>query len=639
MSDIELSANTESVFKDIYFHLYSNSSAVRSERILADLAKIILFLSDRSKGLTSEALENSISRGDDPNLLLLEHLQKTHPDVVRQGDQFSIGSPATFKTIELMKSIDFGSDTSHFLGDAFQALMGPRIRGDKGQFFTPRNVVSAITNILEIKAGDSIIDPACGTGGFLGAAAFKCQNVDNLKKTEIVGIEKDSDTSYLAKALLSNSTDNIDLTIKTADALDIEAYDALDIKLGSFDRVVTNPPFGAKIAITNQEILKNYSLSKIWTYNKLFNEWQESDIYRESQDPQVLFLELCIRLLKKGGKMGIVLPEGMFGNAKSGYIWDYLRSWGTIDALLDCPRTTFQPGTDTKTNVLFFTKREYDSSRKHEKSKAWVSVAYQCGHDRRGRTLLPDGQKVPNDFQKISEDWSKTITNRKFWSHSDLIDKYYLVPRYYDGTQVSRIKNIAKSMSSPTVSLQKLVDGGHLHIRKGHEVGSQAYGTGEIPFIRTSDIQNFEISADPTKSVSETVYLKYRRQQNLKSGDILMVVDGRYKIGRCGILYDWNTTCVVQSHLKIISIMDGENIEPEALLYALSLPEVQNEIRRLVFIQSTLGGLGKRIGQIILPDPRFSDNWGKDYLDFKNAVIGRSRLGQTLSKFYSEAVL
>ena len=95
--------------------------------------------------------------------------------------------------------------------------------------------------------------------------------------------------------------------------------------------------------------------------------------------------------------MGIVLPEGLFGNNRSGYIWDYLRATGAIEALIDCPRTTFQPGTDTKTNILFFRKGA-------ETKEVQVSVAYSCGHDRRGRNILTDDQKVPDDFEKIADD-------------------------------------------------------------------------------------------------------------------------------------------------------------------------------------------------------------------------------------------
>ena len=100
-------------------------------------------------------------------------------------------------------------------------------------------------------------------------------------------------------------------------------------------------------------------------------------------DPQVLFLELCVRALKPGGRMGIVLREGLFGNKGSSYIWDWLEEHGEITALLDCARTTLQPGTDTKANVLFF--RRHEKVRLSKSPSTRIAVALHCG---RGRYAL-----------------------------------------------------------------------------------------------------------------------------------------------------------------------------------------------------------------------------------------------------------
>src|SRR5208283_5592642 len=114
------------------------------------------------------------------------------------------------------------------------------------------------------------------------------------------------------------------------------------------------------------------------------------------------FIELCVKRLKPGGRMGIVLPEGVFGNRQEGYVWAWLRQQGRITALLDCPRTTFQPSTDTKTNVLFFEKSGIDSTEgANSKGKVFVGVALRCGHDRRGRTHLPDGRAHDDDFERL----------------------------------------------------------------------------------------------------------------------------------------------------------------------------------------------------------------------------------------------
>src|SRR5262249_26057814 len=160
------------------------------------------------------------------------------------------------------------------------------------------------------------------------------------------------------------------------------------------DVVLTNPPFGSKIGVRDRDVLRTYDLAYQWVEGK-GTHWRRTDIVSSTQDPQILFLELCVNRLKPGGRLGIVLPEGVFGNKRRGYIWQWIRSKGRITALLDCPRTTFQPSTDTKTNVLFFERGDHAAA---EAEWVRVAVAINCGHDRRGRTHYPDNHPYPDDF-------------------------------------------------------------------------------------------------------------------------------------------------------------------------------------------------------------------------------------------------
>jgi type I restriction enzyme M protein len=321
-----------------------------------------------------------------------------------------------------------------------------------------------------------------------------------------------------------------------------------------------------------------------------------------AQDPQILFIELCVKLLRPGGRMGIVLPEGVFGNRQEGFVWCWLRKQGRITTLLDCPRTTFQPSTDTKTNVLFFQKytaaEQPDSA---QPAKVAIGVALRCGHDRRGRTHLPDGTPHEDDFDRLARAFTPNGTRNGLWKKVPLGEATYLVPRYYvrDHEFSDSEKEFIGSAELATIG--ELIDRGIVSVRKGHEVGSHAYGTGDIPFVRTSDVNNLEISTDPTNAVSDEVYEEFRPQQDLKAGDILMVVDGRYRIGATAILSENNHRCVAQSHLRIISTRRHEKLTPYELLYALNLPSVRIRIRDLVFVQSTLGTLGSRLLELEVP--------------------------------------
>jgi|SRR5579862_1632123 len=626
-----LGDNTEHRFRELYFHLYSNSTASRSERILSDLSKLILAAIAHGKGKLRSEIALFTNGNGSANSILLPALLNLFKNSISADDKFALDDAALRHAFKILEELNLVQSPSHIFGDAFQALMGPRLRGDKGQFFTPRSVVRAMADILNPSPDSRIIDPACGTGGFLSAVIDRWKQAD--WKGEVVGIDKDHDLALLASALSTVYDKTGNVTVHNLNSLSFAQLKEKGIDLGTFDYVLTNPPFGAKIGVTDAPTLRQFALGHVWKHTD--KKWTQTSDLRTVQDPQILFLELCIRLLRQGGRMTIVLPEGLFGNSGAGYIWDFVRANGHIEGLIDCPRTTFQPGTDTKTNILMFEK----DGKTQRRNRCWVAVAYSCGHDKRGRSTKLNGDPVNDDFATIAKDWARSESTRQVWSRVELTDSYYLVPRYYDCHPTDDVKADADRLGGNVVSIGDLVRLGLVSIRKGHEVGSDAYGTGDVPFIRTSDIHNFEVSHDPTNCVSETIYEQYKHQQNLRNGDVLIVVDGRYKIGRCAILHERTKRCIVQSHLRIISLTEKAQFDPIALLYALSLTSVQREVRRLVFIQSTLGGLGRRINEIRLPDPRSSQQWGESLTRFKEAVTERARHSEYLQRFGYEVEL
>jgi type I restriction enzyme M protein len=204
----------------------------------------------------------------------------------------------------------------------------------------------------------------------------------------------------------------------------------------------------------------------------------------------------------------------------------------------------------------------------------------------------------------------------------------YLVPRYHYDKHERDVLDLDKDVTKAAVfkTLGELVEMGLVTLRRGHEVGSDTYGTGDIPFVRTSDISNFEVSCDPTKSVSEEIYAEYGPQQQLIPGDVLMVVDGRYRIGTTALLTQNNARCVVQSHLRVLGTPRRTELDPYELLFALNLPSVKLRLRNLVFIQSTLGTLGSRLLELRLPILHGEGAWLDQVQRFRQALIRRDAL-------------
>ncbi|HEY4452053.1 MAG TPA: N-6 DNA methylase [Solirubrobacteraceae bacterium] len=599
-------------FKRLYYHLYSNSSVSRAERLIEDLSLLLLSkLAAEVNGSRDDFVAFLQGEGSAEHRILT-HLRTAAPDLVDASAQFAIDDATVRSSLLILDEVRVSAAPAHALGEAFQALIGPRLRGERGQFFTPRTLVRAMVEVVAPKAGEDVLDPACGTGGFL-LEAIRYWEEHNVKpKGHVRGVDKDAGLARLAAAMLR---------IAYSGGADVLATNSLDLGTGaveseSADVVLTNPPFGAKIGITDAQILGAYDFGHKWEEVNA-GGWDRKESLVEAQDPQILFLELCVRALRPGGRLGIVLPEGLFGNRKTGYIWDWIRSQGSVTALLDCPRTTFQPGTDTKTNVLFFQK-----GAARARAKVPVAVALHCGHDRRGRGTGGDGQPLADDFREIAADFNKPASRRSWWHQTQVTDPYYLVPRFYAPQEAREAREVALTQGASHTTLRELVDARLLTVRKGDEVGAETYGTGTIPFVRTSDISNFEINIDPTKCVDEPTYARYASGQALKAGDVLMVVDGRYRIGATALLTSSNARCVVQSHFRILGTT-GDELDTYALLFALNLPSVRQGIRNLVFIQSTLGTLGQRLYRLEIPLLTGDGPWSESIRAFRETLVAR----------------
>lgn len=605
--------NVSAAFTRLYFHLYGNSQASRAERIVSDLSLLLLLKLSVEMNGGGEALAAFMAGQHNSQESLLPLLRRSYPGLVEPQDRFGMGDNALRDSISILEDIRLSTAPAHILGDAFQAVIGPRLRGDKGQFFTPRSLVRAMVHTVAPLAHESVLDPACGTGGFLGEAHSYQVETGSKPTGQLVGIDKDQDLGRIASAML-RSICGTRATVLNRNSLEIAAEVPAGEAVDRFDVVLTNPPFGAKIGIRDKEILRHYDLAHQWVQPGSDQAWRKTGPLSASQDPQILFLELCVKMLKPNGRLGIVLPEGLFGNKRTGYIWQWLRSKGKITRLLDCPRTTFQPGTDTKTNVLFFERNGEGADGPQTSERVLVAIALACGHDRRGRTHLQDGRPYPDDFAVIAQ------THR--WQEVQLKHPEYLVPRYYVGQRLTGEEE-ALTNGATWVSLGELRDRGVLTVRKGHEVGSDVYGTGDVPFVRTSDVNNLEISVDPTKCVSETIYQEYAPQQRLEAGDVLMVVDGRYRIGTTALLTESNYRCIVQSHFRILSAKDPSVIDAHELLYALNLPSVRLRLRNLVFVQSTLGTLGNRLLELEIPLLHGDGPWSSHVSTFRSLLKAR----------------
>ena len=154
-------------FRRLYYHLYSNSNSSRAERIIADLSNLLLCKIAAERSGEDSIIRSFVSGEGTANEVLRPILTRAFPHLVSDADEFVLQDDALRHGLRELAPLSFHSAPAHILGEAFQALMGPRLRGDKGQFFTPKSLVRSMIGVLRPEPTSKVVDPACGTGGFL----------------------------------------------------------------------------------------------------------------------------------------------------------------------------------------------------------------------------------------------------------------------------------------------------------------------------------------------------------------------------------------------------------------------------------------------------------------------------------------
>lgn len=330
--------------------------------------------------------------------------------------------------VSQLEKYDFIHSSVDVKGVAYETIVGPTLEGTKGEFFTPRNVVKMTVKMLNPEPGNRICDPACGTGGFLVIAFnYISEKLRQKHKLNWKNSQKPCDAeekalfheiheagthifgtdfnSNLVKAAQMNMIMNNDgrgglfsvNSLKEPGQWPKEVRDK--IQLGTMDFVMANPPFGAKIKIDNSEILEQYDLAHGWSKTN-DGRWQMEANVRNAMEPEVLFVERCVKLLKPGtGKLGIVLPDSILSNPGYAFIRYWILQNCQVLASVDLPVETFLPRTGTQTSVLIL-RRKSDQEKLMESMSGqmlpyeiFMANVKKVGKDRRGNFIYKKDEK------------------------------------------------------------------------------------------------------------------------------------------------------------------------------------------------------------------------------------------------------
>lgn len=362
--------------------------------------------------------------------------KKKYEKIFAQNDEIVLSPRSLAYVVSELQKYSLLNTNIDIKGKAYEEIVGSNLRGDRGEFFTPRNVMKMVVEMINPKKDEKVLDSSCGTGGFLvNAMTYVIKQVEEEFSTAIGRNKSDwtkndiiifqdkiseiASTCYfgfdinpvLVKASKMNMVMNNDgngnilrensllpphewsdeFKTKLADSLRIDKSEIRNhLTLEFFDIIVTNPPFGSKIPIKDESILKQFDLAYIWKEDKKTKTWTKTKTLQSFVPPEILFIERCTQFLVQGGRMGIVLPDSILGSPGLGYIREWLIQNHRIIASIDLNADTFQPHNGTQTSVLFLQKKTQAQKDAEEKSRAmadyniFMAMVEKVGHDKRG---------------------------------------------------------------------------------------------------------------------------------------------------------------------------------------------------------------------------------------------------------------
>ncbi|MFH1050364.1 MAG: N-6 DNA methylase [bacterium] len=334
------------------------------------------------------------------------YLKAKQKDAEVFRDDIRLEPEIVYSVVGHIQNINFNDTELDVKGFAYERFLGSYFKGDNGEYITPREIIDFAIKFINPQTDEVILDPACGTGGFL---LWAMNHIQSFAKEEYPDDKHKSDSLW--KKFASNNLYGIEISEKIArvckmnmiihddghsNIISTDSLQNLDnintihqkFSKGKFDIIVTNPPFGASVNEKEKAYLKNYTLGG----------------KRKNQKTEILFIERCFDFLRESGRMAIVLPDGILTNSSLQYVRDYIMENAEILAVVSLPQIAFSHfGAGVKSSLLFLRKKGKKETLSNY--KIFMAIADHIGYNATGRK---DNQ---NDFIAILEEYKRFQEN------------------------------------------------------------------------------------------------------------------------------------------------------------------------------------------------------------------------------------
>ena len=420
---------------------------VQDENNLLGELKFFIGNEERRSEIGQRRLRNEIEG-------LFNGVREKYPYIFDQNTEIVLNNQILSYIVGELQRYSLIQTRADVKGIAYEQLVGANLRGDRGEFFTPRTVCKMAAELVlatfpeERWLNISVLDPAAGTGGFLVAlinvwqqhirelerrrwheddSRVEAETVRRLKEVAFARLHGIDFNPVLVRAAQMNLVMHGDGSTNVLHTNSLlppgewpgEAPNDVrgKIRLNSFDVVMTNPPFGSDIPIDDPHILAQFELARSGT---------AESVLLGSLPPEQLFIERCLQLVRPGGRVAIVLPDSILSNPGLLFIRRWLLKKARIVASIDLPVETFEPHTGTQTSVLLLQKKtdeeiafEAEAGRLRE-YETFMAMPRAVGHDRRGNVLhlrtqtgdLIEYEESTSVYRR-APDGSTVVENRK----------------------------------------------------------------------------------------------------------------------------------------------------------------------------------------------------------------------------------
>ena len=625
------------IFNRILRTLYSNTNISRREKLGSEMVRLI-FAKIWDERFNHELVPKfRVGLNEDPEIVksrVADLFQEVKQQLVEDGvfdpsEVITLDAKSVAWVVGQLERYSLLKTDKDVVGDAFEVFAEPKLVGEKGEFFTPREVVRTAVELVQPQPGQRVFDPACGSGGFLIYAMehvwhkmetdprYRNSPQLNQEKRDVAqrfffGIDKEIDLVKIAKAYMAIAGDGRggivqENTLHAASEYQGRARDLFTDtgEFKRFDIILTNPPFGSKIKVLKEEAAQ-FDLGHRWRKAKT-GGFEKTETPKDT-DPYVLFIERCLQMLEDGGLLAIVLPETLFHAVSYRYILDYMLDGNNVRAVIDLPHNTFRPHNNAKTCLLILQKG------RPQQPHITMAVAEQMGHDHEGRPMYrfdpvtesPTGE-IWDDLEVIREELIDPYDDGNQYTFviraDDIKDGIY-VPRYY-WPKIHRV--MEHDVGIVPFPMSQLIDEGIVRVFHGHgSPESEFKGKGDVPYIRVADIVNWELYRNPVSQVPEHVYRRIKGDKGvtLQATDIIFVRRGSYRIGTVAMASPFDDKLLLTKELLILRVVEPDNehgITPHYLLYLLSHPYTRGQIEQKTLIETTLPNIGDRWQELLLP--------------------------------------